>query len=168
MSTQPSPGDTPELVLAYDRQEDVLALLTEYTDSILQHGEEVRQCLQSQHLEEELIDLQTKYALPHGRLYLALVQGVPAGCVALTPNDDKFCEIKRLYLRPAFRGHHLEELLTQRVIQDAKAIGYRHMRLDTFPFMVEAIGLYQRLGFTFIPRYNDNPAENALFMQLDL
>lgn len=157
-----------ELVLAYDRLSEFMELVTEYTNSILEHGDDVKQCLNSQNLDAEIKDLQSKYGLPYGRLYLALEGGRAAGCVALTGNDDDYCEIKRLYVRPEFRGRQLSKMLTKQVIHDAKSIGYKHVRLDTFPFMDRAIKLYERFGFYYIDRYNDNPAKTAVFMQLDL
>ena len=158
-----------ELVLAYDRLEDVLALVREYTDKILeQGGDEVKKCLSAQHLDDELEDIQKKYALPNGRLYLVLVNGNVAGCVGLSRNDDDYCEIKRLYVRPEYRGQHMSQVLIKQIIDDAKILGYKHIRLDTFPFMKAAIRLYERYGFYSIDRYNDNPAETAVFMQADL
>lgn len=157
-----------DIVLAYDRQQDILELVTEYTNIILLQGEDVKQCLSSQHLDEEIKDLQKKYGLPYGRLYLATVDGKAAGCVALTRDDEEYCEIKRLYIRPEFRGHHLSKIMTEQIIGDAKSIGYKHMRLDTFPFMDTAIRLYEKYGFYYIDKYNDNPAKSAIFMQLDL
>ncbi len=157
-----------EIFLAYDAITDVLTLVREYTDGLLQQGEDVRQCLRSQHLDAELEDIQKKYALPDGRLYLCTVRGELAGCVGLTGNDRDFCEMKRLYVRPQFRGQHLSQCLLDQIIADAKRIGYKHMRLDTFPFMEAAIHLYEKNGFYYIDRYNDNPASTAVFMQLDL
>lgn len=157
-----------EIFLAYNKLPDVLSLIEEYTDMILSYGDDVKQCLAAQHLDAELEDIQRKYALPFGRLYLCTVNGEVAGCVGLTRNDDDFCEIKRLYVRPQFRGHHLSQLLLEKVISEAKTIGYKHMRLDTFPFMTAAIHLYEKYGFYYIDRYNDNPADSAIFMQLDL
>ncbi|MDD7442034.1 MAG: GNAT family N-acetyltransferase [Sutterellaceae bacterium] len=157
-----------EIVSAFGRVDDVLALLKEYTDMLLEQGDEVRQCLSTQHVDDELQDLSRKYAPPSGRLYLALVDGKVAGCVGLTRNDDYYCEIKRLYLRPEYRGLHLSRKLVDQVVHDAREIGYRHMRLDTFPFMESAIHLYEKYGFTYIERYNDNPAGSALFMELAL
>lgn len=158
-----------ELVLAYDRLKDVLTLLKEYTDMILeQGGDEVRECLKAQHLDDELADVQKKYALPNGRLYLALADDRPAGCVGLARNDDDYCEIKRLYIRPEYRGQHLSHILINRIIEDAGSLGYKHMRLDTFPFMDTAVRIYRKYGFYNIERYNDNLAKTAVFMQLDL
>ena len=141
-----------EMLLAYDRLGDVLTLVKEYTNMILeQGGDDVRECLNAQHLNDELADIR--------RI---------AGCVGLTRNDDSYCEIKRLYVRPEYRGQHLSHILISRIVEDAKGLGYKHMRLDTFPFMDNAIKLYQKYGFYYIERYNDNTAKTAVFMQLDL
>ena len=157
-----------EILLAYDNLDDVLKLVEEYTNMLLEHGDEVKECLKSQHLDDELNDLQKKYALPDGRLYLVRVDGETAGCVGLTRNDEDYCELKRLYVRPEFRGKHLSKALIEKVIDDAKSIGYKYMRLDTFPFMKAAIKLYEKYGFEYIENYNGNPAKTALFMQLTL
>ena len=157
-----------ELELAYDKLEEVLALVKEYTDLILEQGDDVKECLDSQHLKDEISDIKKKYALPDGRLYLVTIDGKAAGCVGLTRNDDAYCEVKRLYVRPEYRGQHLGEILMNQVISDAKDIGYQYMRLDTFPFMQSAIKLYEKCGFHYIEKYNDNPARTAIFMQLDL
>lgn len=157
-----------EIVLAYDKPNEFFELVTEYTNIILQQGEDVKVCLSSQRLDDELADMEKKYGLPYGRMYLAMVGNKVAGCVALTRNNNDYCEIKRLYVRPYFRGLHISKALTERVINDVKSIGYKYMRLDTFPFMSTAIKLYEKYGFYRIDRYNDNPAKTAIFMQLDL
>ena len=157
-----------EIVLAYGRERDMIQLVTEFNNGILEQGNDVVQCLNSQHLEDELKDMNLKYALPFGRMYLALVDGKAVGCAALTKNDEAYCEIKRLYLKPEYRGMGISKALVEIIIKDAKKIGYKHMRLDTFPFMSSAIKLYEKYGFYYIDRYNDNPAETAIFMQLDL
>ena len=157
-----------QIVPAYDRQEDLFSLFQEYTDGIAAQGADVQACLQSQHYDDECRDIKAKYGLPNGRLYLALLDGLPVGCAALTPNDALHCELKRFYVKPGYRGAQIGRSLLDRMIEDAKSIGYTHMRLDTFPFMTAAIRMYERYGFYYIERYNDNPAETALFMQLDL
>lgn len=157
-----------ELILAYHRQEDIRNLFQEYTAFISRQNREVGATLAAQHYDRELAGLEEKYGLPSGRLYLALSKGRPAGCGALTRNDDLHCEIKRLYVRPGFRGQHIGRRLAEQLISDARQIGYRFMRLDTFPFMRSAVSLYESLGFRYIPRYNDNPAESAVFMELTL
>ena len=100
--------------------------------------------------------------------YLALVDGTPAGCIALRKLDEERCELKRLYVRPAFRGRGLARLLTEQILRDARAIGYRKILLDTLPFLESAIRLYRSLGFTDAPRYNDSPLDTTLFLQRDL
>ena len=157
-----------ELVLAYDRLDDLLALVREYTNQIRAHGAEVSACLEAQGLDQELADISSKYAMPYGRLYLALVEDKVAGCIALTPNDVTYGEVKRLYVRPEFRGLQIGSALLSQVIADAKSIGYKHIRLDTFPFMKSAIRLYEDSGFYPIERYNQNPAPSVQFFQLDL
>ena len=157
-----------KIISAYGHEKEMLELVTEYTNTILEQGAEVASCLKSQHLDDESRDMKTKYGLPYGRMYLALVEENIAGCVALTKNDEDYCEIKRLYLRPQFRGMGISKALIERIIADAREIGYKYMRLDTFPFMKSAIKLYEKYGFYFIEKYNDNPAETAVYMQLNL
>lgn len=82
--------------------------------------------------------------------------------------DDEYCEMKRLYVRPGNRGKHIGKKLVEQIISDAKDIGYKHIRLDTFPFMDSAIKMYKNYGFYEIEKYNDNPAPTAVFMQLDI
>lgn len=157
-----------KLVPAYGRQQEVLQLFTEYTDMILKQGDDVKRCLDSQHYGNEVLDLKEKYGLPYGRLYLAYWGDRAAGCVALKQTDNIYCEIKRLYVRPGYRGKGVGRILIDQVINDAKLIGYKHVRLDTFPFMDSAIRIYRQYGFYDIERYNDNPAFTAVYMQLDL
>jgi GNAT superfamily N-acetyltransferase len=128
---------------------------------------EVDLCFQS--FEKELAELPGKYAPPDGRLLLAIDDGEVAGCAALRMIGDGICEIKRLFLRPGFRGHGLGRKLAEATIQEAKQIGYERMRLDTLPpKMNDAIALYQSLGFKEIEPYYDNPVPGAKFMELDL
>lgn len=157
-----------ELIPAYDRPEEILSLFTEYTHMLVSHDPSFQIYLDIQHYEDEIRNLEAKYGQPDGRLYLALWEGEAAGCIALRKLDDGCCEMKRLYVRPAFRGYKIGDALVDRVIQDAKAIGYRHMLLDTLPFLEGAIHMYRKRGFYEIPCYNDSPVETTIFMQYDL
>lgn len=122
-----------------------------------------------QGFEDELRNLPGKYAPPDGRLLLACVDEQCAGCVAMRKLDDGICEMKRLYLRENARGHGLGKLLVERVINDARMIGYSKMRLDTYPpKMAKAAKLYESHGFRPIEPYYSNPHDGVLFMELDL
>ena len=100
---------------------------------------------------------------------LALYEGELAGCVALHKLDSEICEMKRLYLRPKFRGKGLGHTLAEYVISEARRIGYRRMRLDTVePVMKDAVAMYRRLGFKEIAPYRPNPMPGTLYMELKL
>jgi putative acetyltransferase len=123
-----------------------------------------------QGFEEELRTLPGKYALPDGRLLLAMWSGETAGIGALRPlKEAGVCEMKRLYVRPRFRGHSIGLSLAQRLIRDAAEIGYERMRLDTVPGKMDsAIAMYRRLGFEPIEPYYGTPISQTLFMELTL
>jgi ribosomal protein S18 acetylase RimI-like enzyme len=122
-----------------------------------------------QNFEGELASLPGDYTPPDGRLILAMDHDEVAGCIAVRKLDDGICEMKRLYVRPTFRGTGLGRLLAESLIEAAKEMGYEKMRLDTLPGrMDQAIAMYQRLGFKNIDAYYFNPVEGAAFMELDL
>lgn len=122
-----------------------------------------------QGFEEELKNLPGKYTPPRGRLYLASDNDEIAGCIALRQIGEDACEMKRLFVREKFRGRRVGKLLIDRVIADAREIGYSRMRLDTFPpKMGKAVQLYEAYGFRKIPPYYENPNEGVLFMELQL
>ena len=122
-----------------------------------------------QNFDKELADLPGDYAPPDGRLLLAEYDGQLAGCVALHKLAPGICEMKRLYLRPAFRGKGLGRVLTDRIIAEARQIGYQRMRLDTVePVMKDAVAMYRKIGFREIAPYCKNPIPGALYMELQL
>jgi putative acetyltransferase len=124
-------------------------------------------CFQS--FEEEVAGLPGKYAPPIGRLYLAYVDGEPAGCIALRKLEPGVCEMKRLFLRDSARGRGIGVRLIEQVIADAQEIGYAKMRLDTYPpKMGKAVSLYEAHGFYEIPPYYDNPHAGVLYMEKTL
>ena len=121
--------------------------------------------------EREVVSLPGLYAPPGGRLLLAMQvgggnSGEAMGCVALRSLEPNVCEMKRLYVRPTFRGSGAGRELVSSLIADARAIGYERMLLDTLPSMTEAHKLYRTLGFREIPSYQKNPIPGALFFEL--
>jgi putative acetyltransferase len=121
-----------------------------------------------QDFARELDSLPGEYAPPGGTLLLASCGGQLAGCAAMRLLRGSICEMKRLYVRHAFRGKRVGRGLAGRVIATARARGYRTMRLDTVPWMHEAIALYRSLGFVPIPPYRHNPIAGAQFLELQL
>jgi ribosomal protein S18 acetylase RimI-like enzyme len=142
--------------------DQVRRLLREYEDSL-----PFDLCFQS--FQQELAELPGKYAPACGRLLLATVLVKPAGCFAMRSLGVGIGEMKRLYVRPEFRGTGLGRTLVSRLLAEARAIGYRSMRLDTVePAMQRAVALYRKLGFKEALAYCENPAEGVLYMELTL
>jgi len=150
-----------ELVTSEPSLSQVRDIFREYQSSI-----GVDLCFQN--FEEELSSLPGKYAPPEGRLYLAFIDGGLAGCIALRPLQENNCEMKRLYVRSQFRGRDLGRSLANKVIEDARQIGYRKMFLDTMSTMKTAQALYSSLGFREISPYCYNPADGVQYLGLDL
>ena len=151
------------------RQAESLAQMAQARELFLEYADSLGFSLCFQNFEKELAELPGDYAPPQGRLLLAEYRGQLAGCVALHRIDSTVCEMKRLYLRPQLRGKGVGRALAETVIAEARAIGYRKIRLDTVePVMPNAVALYRRLGFVEIEPYRDNPIAGALYMELAL
>ncbi len=141
-----------------DCKDDIVALISEYTDMLLSLNPEFRVYLDIQHYDDEIADLSLKYGRPEGRLYAAYIDGKAVGCIGLRKLDDERCELKRLYVRKEARGQGLSRILMDLILREAREIGYKTMLLDTLPELDTAIKLYEKYGFDYTDRYNDSPA----------
>lgn len=153
---------------AYSHKEEVGELFREYTRMLVELDPEFQKSLDEQNYDEELEHLEDKYGLPGGRLYLAWWDGELAGCVGMKQLDNKTGELKRLYVRPAFRGQHLGRKLVERIIEDARSLGYSRLMLDTMPELVSARHMYGSMGFRVTERYNNSPLDTTIFMEYRL
>ena len=145
------------------------AQIAQVRELFLEYAQSLGFSLCFQNFDQELAGLPGDYAPPGGRLLLAQFHGELAGCVALHKFDGEICEMKRLYLRPKFRGKKLGRVLAEAVIAEARQIGYRRMRLDTVgPVMQDAVAMYRKLGFREIAPYRANPMAGTLYLELTL
>ena len=145
------------------------AQIAQARELFLEYAQSLGFSLCFQNFDKELTGLPGDYAPPEGRLLLVECEGQLAGCVALHKLDSGVCEMKRLYLRPPFRGKGLGRALTERIIAEARQIGYRRMRLDTVePVMKDAVAMYRKLGFKEIAPYRPNPIAGTMYMELEL
>jgi len=146
-----------------------LAQIGQARELFLEYAASLNFSLCFQNFDRELRDLPGNYAPPEGRLLLAEYDGQLAGCGALHKLEFSVCEMKRLYLRPQFRSKGIGRAIAERLIAEARQIGYARMRLDTVePVMKDAVAMYRKLGFNEIPPYRKNPIEGALYMELKL
>ena len=157
------------IISAYDRIEDIRSLFSEYTDMLVSINPEFHLYLEIQHYDDEKENPSLKYALPEGRLYLDVSDdGIARGCIALRKLSDGKGEVKRLYVRPEYRGNGIATALVERIIEDARNIGYKELYLDTLPELESAVRLYKSFGFEETGQYNDSPVDKTIFMKLSL
>ena len=157
------------IISAYDRIEDIRSLFSEYTDMLVSINPEFHLYLDIQHYDDEKENPSLKYALPDGRLYLDVSDdGIARGCIALRKLSDGKGEVKRLYVRPEYRGNGIATALVERIIEDARNIGYKELYLDTLPELESAVKLYKSFGFEETGQYNDSPVDKTIFMKLSL
>ena len=157
------------IISAYDRIEDIRSLFSEYTDMLVSINPEFHLYLEIQHYDDEKENPSLKYALPDGRLYLDISDdGIARGCIALRKLSDGKGEVKRLYVRPEYRGNGIATALVERIVEDARNIGYKELYLDTLPELESAVRLYKSFGFEETGQYNDSPVDKTIFMKLSL
>lgn len=153
-------------------QADTQAELASARALFVEYAADLGHDLCFQHFDDELATLPGRYAPPSGALLLAQIgqanQWQLAGCVAMRALDNGACEMKRLWVRPAFRRHGIARAMSERIIEIARNAGHRCMRLDTLSHMRGALGLYAALGFREIPPYYANPLADVVYLECPL
>jgi putative acetyltransferase len=145
------------------------AQIAQARELFLEYAKSLGFSLCFQNFDKELAGLPSDYAPPEGRLLLVEYEGQLAGCVALHKLESGVGEMKRLYLRPRFRGKGLGRIVAERIIAEGRQIGYELMRLDTVETeMQDAVAMYRKLGFNEIAPYRSNPIAGAMYMELKL
>ena len=157
-----------KIVCGYDFKDEIKSLFTEYTEYLVENDSKFKEYLEIQKYDDEVEHLENKYGLPWGRLYIAYYENQVAGCIALRKINDKECEMKRLYVIPKFRNKGIAKTLVEKIVSDAKKIGYSSMLLDTLPFLQTAIKMYKKMGLYEIECYNNSPMEDSIYLKLDL
>ena len=146
---------------AFEDLDTLKELFSEYASLLVSVNSDFGKYLTLQHWDDELSHPERKYA-EGGRMFIFKVDGITAGCCGFKRLRGNDAELKRMFLRPAFRGHHYSQIMLDKCLSSARELGYEAIYLDTLPELKSAIGLYKKNGFTEIPRYNDNPIEDQV------
>lgn len=153
---------------ALEHRADMALLYQEYNALLLQADPNFGPCLAMQNFEREIDDLPVKYAPPQNTLLIVYEGDMPAACVGIKYFAPGICELKRMYVRPAFRNRGLGRQLCEMMFDEARQRSYEKMYLDTIPDLVSAVQMYRRLGFYEIEKYYPNPVENVFYLCYDL
>lgn len=153
---------------ACEYKQEIKLLFEEYTAMLISNDGAFAEYLKLQNYDSELEHLEKKYGLPGGRLYIAFAGSAAAGCAAIHKIDSDCCELKRLYVRPQFRGHRLGRTLLEKAVSEAKAAGYAYLLLDTLPFLKSALKMYRAYGFYETEPHSYSPMDTSIYMRLDL
>jgi len=156
------------IVEAFNYKQEIKALFKEYTDMLVYNDPVFAKYLDQQNYDKELENLEKKYGLPLGRLYIAFDGEQVVGCIALKQMDTESGELKRLYVKEQYRKCGIGSILVDKIITDAREIGYSYLKLDTLPFLNSAIKIYESKGFERIAKFNDSPMDSGIYMQLKL
>jgi putative acetyltransferase len=143
-------------------------LITQAKRLFLEYAESLDFDLCFQNFNNELNDFPSQYSPPTGNLLLSFSENEAIGCVGIQCFEKDICEMKRLYVKPEYRGKGAGKELAVSAIKSGKALGYEYMRLDTLSSMETANQLYKSLGFIEIDPYRDNPIDGAIYMELNL
>ncbi|OPL18627.1 MAG: hypothetical protein AVO35_04655 [Candidatus Aegiribacteria sp. MLS_C] len=155
---------TGDIILRHAEPEDIPGVRSLF----MEYREFLEEDLGFQHFQEELDSLPGEYAPPVGALLVAGHGGRTAGCVAMRRVDGKTCEMKRLFVRPAFRGHGIGRALAEAIVNEARAAGYATMVLDTLDRLHGAMNLYESMGFRRTGPYYINPLDGVVYWRMDL
>ncbi|MBS1933156.1 MAG: GNAT family N-acetyltransferase [Bacteroidetes bacterium] len=144
---------------------------TEFADAkllFIEYANSLDVDLAFQDFEKELQSIDVQYNKPFGGLVLAYINNIAAGCAGIRKSDGETAELKRMFVRPEFRGQNIAQQMLLMAISLAKELNYKRIRLDTLPSMSSAQKLYKDYGFYEIPPYRYNPVEGSVFMEKDL
>lgn len=163
MNNNPDESKKTEYLKAESREQLEIA-----RELFMEYARSLEFSLGFQDFEEEIAGMPGHYGPPAGCILLVFVGREPAGCVALRKLEEGICEMKRLYVRPGYRRRGIGRTLSEKIIEEARKIGYHKMRLDTLSSMKEAISIYREMGFYDIEPYRYNPFEHAVFLEMNI